>query len=301
MLRLKEGFSGERIIVLPEIIKEQQQHDPLVSSLYITDIGYYPHAEHHYRERNEPIAEDVLIYCVNGRGHYRLDGKEYDVKTNQYFILPSGQPHAYWSDAEEPWTIYWIHFSGSHSPYYTEGASSPKDVKPGLTSRISDRNNIFEEIFFTLNAGYSQENLRYASSLLHYYLGSMRFLQQFRMADPTDRLDSTTLVAATIHYMKENLEHTLELQDIADFLGYSVSHLSASFKKATGQSPLSYFNRMKIDRSCELLLTTDMKIKQISFKIGIDDPYYFSRLFSKTTGMSPREYREQAAQSNDKK
>src|SRR5574344_1828799 len=183
MLHIKDGFTGERSVVLPQIAIDLQEKDPLVSSLYITDIGYYPNARYHTRERKEPIKQDVLIYCVEGKGHYRLNDREYDVLANQYFILPAGQPHAYWSDEAEPWTIYWIHFSGAHASYYTEGASSPQDVRPGITSRISDRNNIFEEIFFTVNDGFSQENMRYASSLLHYYLGSMRFLQQFRNAD----------------------------------------------------------------------------------------------------------------------
>ena len=60
--RMKEGFVGERSIVLPKAVVEMEQNDPLVSSLYITDIGYYPCARDHYRERKEPIQEHVLIY-----------------------------------------------------------------------------------------------------------------------------------------------------------------------------------------------------------------------------------------------
>ena len=95
-----------------------------------------------------------------------------------------------------------------------------------------------------------------------------------------------------IHYMKENMEKHLSLQDIADQIGYSPSHFSMLFKKKTGHGPVTYFNLLKIQHACFLLDTTDMKINQICYKIGIEDTYYFSRLFSKIMGMSPREYRK---------
>lgn len=99
-------------------------------------------------------------------------------------------------------------------------------------------------------------------------------------------------------YEREYGKH-LSLQDIADQIGYSPSHFSLLFKKKTGHSPLTYFNLLKIQQSCQLLDTTDMKINQICYKIGIEDTYYFSRLFSKIMGMSPREYRKSKKDNKD--
>ena len=95
--------------------------------------------------------------------------------------------------------------------------------------------------------------------------------------------------------MEENIETRLSLEEVADYLGYSVSHLSAMFKKAMGVSTINYFNRLKIKKACSLLCDTDMKISQISHKVGISDSYYFSRLFSKIVGMSPKVYRNMAS------
>lgn len=103
----------------------------------------------------------------------------------------------------------------------------------------------------------------------------------------TDKL----LSEEAIHYMKENIEKKVALEDIARYLGYSASHFSMVFKKQTGQSPLNYMNKLKIEEACYLLKNTDMKINQICHKVGIEDCYYFSRLFSKTIGMAPKEYR----------
>lgn len=289
-MKQKDGFNGEQIIVLPQMAIDLERGDPLASSLYITDIGYYPKAAGHYRERRKPIAQNVLIYCVEGAGWYSVDGTVYHVKADQYFILPAGKPHTYASDEQHPWTIYWVHFMGEHASIYAEGALEPHDVKPGLMSRISERGQLFEEIFNTLHDGYGRENLRYASSLLHHYLASMRYLSQFRNAACPDR--ATDIIEAAIHFMKENTGKRLTLKDIADYTGFSPTHFSTMFKQKTGHSPLNYFNLLKMQQACRLLTATDMKINQVCHKVGIDDCYYFSRLFTKTMGISPNQYRK---------
>ncbi len=289
-MKRQQGFSGERIIVLPPMLIDRAASDSLAQSLYVTDIGYYPRAEGHFCQRLEPIAEQVLIYCIDGAGWYRVDGKTIPVAANHFFILPAGKPHAYGADEQSPWTIYWIHFSGAHAGIYAAGAQQPQEVKPDRHSRINYRNQIFEEMFNTLNGGVSLESLRYVSSLLHYYLASMRYISTYRHAD--DSLESEGVVAAAIHYMEEHLEKRMTLAEIAAYTGYSPSHFSALFRARTGESPLGCFNRLKIEASCRMLRETGMRINQICHKVGIADCYYFSRLFRRITGCSPRQYRQ---------
>ena len=94
-----------------------------------------------------------------------------------------------------------------------------------------------------------------------------------------------------IHFMRENIHRKVTLQSISTFIGYSTSHFSALFLRKTGFSPLNYLNQLKIQEACHLLDFTDMKINQISMSVGFDDPFYFSRIFSKTMGTSPIKYR----------
>lgn len=288
-MRKKDGFMGGRSIVIPQMVVDIEAADPLASSLYVTDIGYYPHASGHFRERRTPITENVLIYCYDGEGWCRVGNCEYEVKANQFFILPAGKAHAYGSSERHPWTIYWVHFTGTHAHIYAEGAQQPQDVKPGIMSRISNRNNMFEEIFNTLYDGFSLESLRYVSSMLHYYLASMRYLASYRNAE--HKPFETNVAPAVIHFMRENIEKRLSLSDIAAYTGFSPSYFSALFRKQTGYAPLNYFNRMKMEEACRMLLCTDMKINQICHKVGFDDCYYFSRLFTSIIKMSPKHYR----------
>lgn len=306
MVSKKDGFLGERSVVLPTSIVEMEENDPLVSSLFITDIGYYPMAEHHHRIRTEGINQYVLIYCRDGNGWYSLRGKTYQVASNQYFILPAGIPHEYGATEGERWTIYWVHFRGEHADIYAEGADKPQDVRVALNSNINNRNNIFEEILSTLHDGEGIEDLRYASSLLHYYLASLRYLRQYRNTARynTDNSNlsfsnnkNAEVVDAAIHFMKENIERRITLQDILDYVGYSSTHFSTLFKRQVGDSPLAYFNRLKIEQACHMLQTTNLHINQICYKVGIEDSLYFSRLFSKMMGMSPSDYRERCGKS----
>ncbi|MDZ7720567.1 MAG: AraC family ligand binding domain-containing protein [Balneolaceae bacterium] len=101
--RKSEGFAGQKMIVLPQkIISNLLQH-PLLKTLFATHIGYFPKAKFHYRERNQGIDEFVLIYCIEGEGWYEVEEEQFEVRPNDFFILPAGFPHRYSADNEAPW------------------------------------------------------------------------------------------------------------------------------------------------------------------------------------------------------
>lgn len=292
MIKIKEGFKGERSVVVPPFIKERLVTDPFLSTLYITDIGYYPSAEHHYVKRSEPVAQHVLLYCINGCGHFSIgkNGESVEIHENQYVILPAGVPHEYSSCTQSPWTIYWIHFGGTLASYYANGADVPKDVRPNTESRISNRISLFEEILSVMRMELSDDNLHYASSMLHHFLASLRFLHTYRGVNMQNK--DTNIISAAQHYMAENLERRLTLKQVADYVGLSVSNFSMKFHRETGCSPIAYINRLRIEQACYMLKATDMHVNQICYKVGINDALYFSRIFSKHTGVSPTEYRQ---------
>ena len=70
------------------------------------------------------------------------------------------------------------------------------------------------------------------------------------------------------------------------------SHFSTLFQKETGVAPISYFLRLKIQKACQYIELTNLKLHEIATLLGFEEPAYFSRLFAKIMGMSPSEYRK---------
>ena len=173
------------------------------------------------------------------------------------------------------------------------------EVKASTFTRIYERLNIFEEIMNTLENGYSIENLRYMSGLLTFFMSSMRYINKYREFS-SQKIDSGNMIEVIIHYMQENLNRRISIEELARYAGCSAARFYVLFKKGTGMSPVNYMNHLKIKEACRQLTETNQKIVQISSSLGIEDPYYFSRLFSDIMGMAPTEWRKKNGGGTDK-
>jgi len=96
-------------------------------------------------------------------------------------------------------------------------------------------------------------------------------------------------VIATIDF---DLTANLTLSALATMQNISPSYLSALFKQEVGETLTEYVNGKRIKRAMQLLETTKMQVQTIAQNCGILDVHYFSKIFKKTTGMTPKEYRE---------
>jgi AraC-like DNA-binding protein len=101
-------------------------------------------------------------------------------------------------------------------------------------------------------------------------------------------------IAAALEYMNHNLDKNLTLKDIATRAGLSVFSFSRLFSKSAHCSPITFFLNQKMSFAKNLLSTSTLLIKEVSSKLGFEDPLYFSAQFKKYTGMSPREFRIQS-------
>jgi AraC family transcriptional regulator, arabinose operon regulatory protein len=289
MLRKRDGFAGQISIVLPQIIRDQVKINPHINKLYLTDIGYYPKARHHYRVRRNGADEHILIYVIDGCGEINLNKSVHTITGNQYIVLPARQSHMYKADAQNPWTIYWIHFTGENSDFMSDLAGKIITISPSENSRIRDRIQLFDEIIENLSLGYNLENLEYSNFCLNHLLASFKYVNQFRKVHFADEKD---IAKKAILYMKQNIEKPLTLGEIASQFQLSVPHFSRLFKQRTRYAPMRYFTQLKMQYACQLIDHSNMLIFEISQEIGYDDAFYFSRIFKKTVGISPLAYKK---------
>lgn len=290
MVRIKEGFKGERFVSLPENLLREYSKDPLIGNLYVRKIGFFPKVKYHYVQKESGTDYAMLIYCVDGKGKYHINGKTYQIQQKQYIFIPPHVPYSFEADIDEPWTIYWLHFSGKlvHSIFTVH--ISPGIILSDEHSRQQVRIELFEEIYNSFSMGYIKEYFAYSAMYLYSFLSTFIFQEQFRDIG-VPRHKPLSFSMRVIYYLQENIDRNLTLQDLARYFKYSESHFSALFLKETGTSPINYFIRLKIQKACQYIELTDMKLNEIALRLGFEEQAYFSRVFTKVMGVSPTTYR----------
>jgi AraC-like DNA-binding protein len=288
--RKKEGFTGQKSIVLPNLVIDRLASNSINGLLYATDIGYYPNASNHYRHRKLGSPENILIYCTAGKGWCKIENKLYTITPNQFLVVPLGVAHTYSADKDDPWTIYWIHFKGEGGLHLARSLYEKLLAGENRIYISEARNSLFDELYKNLQLGYGKSNTGYASILLWQILGSFLYDERFGASMMQQQSDP---IEKAITYISENIQNTLTLEMISAQANLSISHFSMVFKNKTGYTPIEYVNHLKIQIACQNLQFTNLRIKEIAEICGIEDPYYFSRLFNSLMGVSPTQYRLQ--------
>ena len=116
--------------------------------------------------------------------------------------------------------------------------------------------------------------------------------KESRVVFLTDDNFEAVLAEAVIEYFKENICAKLSLDDVCKRFNYSRSFLCRTFKKQTGETLISCFNRLKIEEAERLLRDTERTAISISRHLGFHDVKYFNVLFKKQIGCAPIEYRK---------
>lgn len=285
-----DGFIGQRMIYMSGIIKKQVLKDPRISDLYLTHIGVFPNALGHLRNRPLGCSQYILLYCFEGEGWVEIDKRKTIIKKNQLFIIPPKTVCNYGSSTKNPWTNYWLHFTGENSKIYSPPTNRIIEIPPTKNSRIEERMLLFEEMLQNMEDHFKFEKVIYANICLKQFLTSVKYLHIYRSINKASEDD---LLQELIAYMKNNIDKNLRVSDLSKICKCSTSKIYKLFKQTLNSGPQDFFIHLKVERARKYLLQTNLKVKEIGIKLGYDDQYYFSRIFTKHVGMSPANFRKE--------
>lgn len=249
------------------------------------------HADGYYFDiqKGRALDEYQLLYQPEGEGVFRSTHlPETKIKAGDIFLLFPGEWHTYHPSSTKGWKSYWIGFKGKNiNDRVKAGFLSPE--KPiyhvGYSNEIIA---LYEEAYKTAQeeAAYSQQTL---AGIVNHLIGKMYSLERnIILSKDSKHVDIINKARLRI---RESLEDTLTIQEIAQELGISYSSFRKLFKEHTGFAPALYQQNLKLQRAKELLSTTDESIKEIAYRLNFESPDYFSAKFKNQTGMKPSDFR----------
>ncbi len=265
-----------------------------------------------WKVKERTIEDHELVLISEGKGALKTRKLYYPCERGTILYLPENFWHSIEADPEMPITFYSVHFSfarARHTPenwsYHEEINYYLKDRK--VTGKVWSFNTRYEllpfdytykvvnfnkiqDCFIALNRTYYEKKIGYELRLNVLLLDLLDIL--FNESHfPPDNASNTKKLKLATDYIQEHYRETIRLEQLVHHLGISESRLILLFKKNTGKTPVNYINQVKVNHAKDLLLNSDRTIKETAFELGFQDEFYFSRVFKKLEGISPKDFR----------
>ncbi len=253
---------------------------------YLIGAGHQYEQEDNSRPFGYPYYQ--WIQTEQGAGKLVLDDEEALLAGTTGMLLLPEVPHKYYAVSEEPWIVSWITFGGFHLNRFlkTLGFASSG------TFSIQDDNILQEMIFEALEQIQSTNTMKGLDSSALIY----RFLVNLYKYAHGPGAVSSNIQHSRLHpvvtYIERNYDKEISIEDLSDILDVSPQHFCLLFKKTLQTRPFEYLNSFRINKSKQLLVQDpEMKINEIARAVGYSNESYFSSLFKKKEGLSPRQFR----------
>ena len=253
---------------------------------YPPDPGEHPPKYLYKWEMGRIFDEYQLVYITRGQGTFKTEGERtWQIAPGNLFMLFPNVWHWYAPDPQTGWDEYWVGFKGAYPDHLVEnGFFTPG--QPVMDIGLHDSLlALYTEIIDTARfeaPGYQQI---LGSLILHL----LAHLSTLAAQHGNDSVNERTVQRAKF-LLADNLTTHLDIGWLSRSLGLGYSRFRQIFKKCTGVSPYQYFLDLKIARAKELLEQGQFSVKEIAYMLSFDDPYYFSHLFKKKTGLPPSEW-----------
>jgi AraC-like DNA-binding protein len=243
-----------------------------------------------------------MVFVVGGELSYRVSGGEvYRVKSGHYSFMPPRVRHHPLVSNDGPCVSCWIVFdpytidAAKNTPFDGGDLESMGQVLVGHGTSVQP---------YGTSTRHTLHSFRMA--LMDYYspepsvasVAMLRSLGAKLVIDGVQQLQSATIATesmlgeAAIAYIRAHLFERVSVPDIAAHLGFSVSRTYSLFREHTGQSPVDYIVRLRVEAAEKLLEDHSLSVAEISARCGFSSSQYFARTFRKYSGLSPSAYRD---------
>ena len=237
----------------------------------------------------EVLKNAVIHYVTKGYGTFKFNGKVYNLKKGDIFILLKGMQVEYVASIDDPWEYYWIGFSGSNANEYLNRTSITNSCVANCEENSKIPQIILNmcEISKTYNPSKSDDILLLKELYSLLYALIEEFPKPFEYKDK----ELHTYIQDALNFINSNYMHSITVQEIADYVNLSRSYLYKMFIKNLGISPQRYLINLRMYKATLLLKSTKLPIGEVASSVGYSDSLLFSKTFSKHFSMSPLNYR----------
>ncbi|MDR1108656.1 MAG: AraC family transcriptional regulator [Spirochaetaceae bacterium] len=232
------------------------------------------------------LPEFQLVYITRGQGMFWAEDITHRVNPGSLLLVLPGIKHLYKPDFETGWMEYWVGFTGDFfSRLVFEGYLSPEFIffEIGLHDAVV---SIFNRILEEVKAQEPLYQLNACAGILS--LIAEMLTRRRRQSQPNYY---QKIVEKAKYLMETNIYNAVNIPSISEQIGVSSSRLTEIFKTYTSMTPYQYYIHIKIHKAESLLEEGDMPVKEVAYRMGFEDQYYFSRLFKNKTGVAPSDWK----------
>lgn len=219
-----------------------------------------------------PFVEMLVIF--GGKLRVSVAGQELVAGAGDLLYYPPLAPHQEWAISERETDFILIAATGC-----------PTAGIPPLLTDTNGRLNLLARWLLDEQASSYEGRQAHLDALLHVLLAAIEKQAHFR---PQDALEGTRA------YLREHLAASHTVEALAQRAGMSRFHFIRAYKRATGRTPMEDLRLLRVEAACDLLLTTNLPLKDIARRVGFCDEYYFSRVFRHYRQAPPGSFRKSA-------
>jgi AraC-like DNA-binding protein len=244
--------------------------------------------EDYYNDSKTKTVSSYAVwqYTISGRGCIELENGHYDLFPDSLMIVSVPGPHVYYlPEFSGHWEFAFLVMIGREALRITRMIEQQMgNIFSG--EKIPHTIKLLYEIIDKLFSG--EINNPFNNSNYTYQL-CMRFLEELAMQHKeSDKQPLQDLKS----FLKENIHRDISVEEMAEFMRMSRSHLTRIFSKEMGMSPRMYFEDLRLRMAMDILFEGTATVKETAARCGIYDVNYFCRIFKKRFGISPGKYKE---------